>query len=130
MLQVIALFPSSTGAPSRGLRRDCLQCMLSVLMNLTHNNAAGTAAVVAAGGLEAAAHVVDSVLGPPEEEALFVRIADRCRDRSCREFQAGLWVWLQDHFTRAPGVHHTFMAVTLHSRPVLWCVLRCASFSV
>jgi len=79
VLQVTALFSSSTGAPSRGLRRDCLQCILSVLMNLTHNNAAGTAAVVAAGGLEAAAHVVDSVLGPPEEEALFVRIADRCR---------------------------------------------------
>lgn len=82
-LQVTALFPGSSGAPSRGLRRDCLQCMLSVLMNLTHNNAAGTAAVVAAGGLEAAAHVVDSVLGPPEEDTLFVRIADRCRLASC-----------------------------------------------
>ena len=51
--------------------------MLSVLMNLTHNNAAGTAAVAAAGGLKAAAHIVDGVLGPTEEEAIFVRIADR-----------------------------------------------------
>ena len=84
LLQVTAIFPNSAGPPSKGLRRDCLQCMLSVLMNLTHNNAAGTAAVVAARGLEAAACVVDSVLGPPEEEALFVRIADRCRAASCR----------------------------------------------
>ena len=77
MLQVTVLFPAGNGAPSRGLWRDSLQCMLSVLMNLTHNNTGGTSAVVAAGGLEAAAQVVDSVLGPPEEEAAFVRIADR-----------------------------------------------------
>lgn len=76
-LQVKRQFPSSDGAPGRGLWRECLQCMLSVLMNLTHNNPGGTAAVVQAGGLPAAAHVVDSVLGAPEEEAIFVRIADR-----------------------------------------------------
>ncbi len=75
--QVRRLFPSSGGAPGRGPWRECLQCMLSVLMNLTHNNAAGTAAVAAAGGLKAAAHIVDGVLGPTEEEAIFVRIADR-----------------------------------------------------
>ena len=65
--------------------------MLSVLMNLTHNNAAGTAAVMGAGGLAAAAHVVDSVLGPPEEEALFVRIADRCPVNSCWAGQAHVY---------------------------------------
>jgi hypothetical protein len=75
--QVAVLFPVEKGAPTRGMLRDALQCMLSVLMNLTHDNAAGCTAVVGAGGLATAAGIIDSILGPLEEEAVFVRLADR-----------------------------------------------------
>lgn len=66
------------GLPPRGPRREALQRALSVAMNLTHNNAAGAAAVVHAKGLEVAAGILDSVLGPPEDEPALVAIADRC----------------------------------------------------
>ncbi len=51
--------------------------MLSVLMNLTHNNGPGCAAILWADGLQTVISLIDAVLGPPEEEAIFVRIADR-----------------------------------------------------
>ena len=76
-LQAQALF-LERGVPGRGPRREALQAALSVAMNLTHNNAAGCAAVLGAGGLAAAAQLLDAVLGPPEEDAAFVAIADRC----------------------------------------------------
>ena len=65
--------------PARGAHREALQCMLSVLMNLTHDNGTGCAGVIGAGGLGAATGLIDSILGPPEEEPMFVRIADRYR---------------------------------------------------
>ncbi len=71
------LYPPSKGVPARGPHREALQCMLSVLMNLTHDNGAGCTAVIVAGGLSTAASLVDAILGPPEDEAIFVRIADR-----------------------------------------------------
>ncbi len=52
--------------------------MLSVLMNLTHNNGPGCSAVLGADGLQTVIGLIDALLGPPEEEADFVRIADRC----------------------------------------------------
>ena len=70
----------SGGFPGGGPRRDALQRMLSVAMNLTHNNGPGCAAVLAGDGLAMAARLLDAVLGPPEEEPAFVCIADRCRD--------------------------------------------------
>lgn len=77
MAQIQTLAPTDKGPPGRGPRRDVLQCMLSVLMNLTHNNAPGCAAVLDAGGLHIVISLIDAVLGPPEEEAIFVRVADR-----------------------------------------------------
>ncbi len=45
-----------------GLKKDVLRVLLAVLMNMTHNNEAGAAAVVAAGGLEAGAALLAKVL--------------------------------------------------------------------
>ncbi|BDA42662.1 hypothetical protein COCOBI_03-5550 [Coccomyxa sp. Obi] len=77
--QAQVLAPVEKGVPGRGPYRDALQCMLSVLMNLTHNNAPGCAAILWANGLQTVICLIDAVLGPPEEEAIFVRIADRRR---------------------------------------------------
>ncbi|KAK9909835.1 hypothetical protein WJX75_008174 [Coccomyxa subellipsoidea] len=71
--------PADKGVPARGPHRDALQRMLSVLMNLTHNNGPGCAAVLGADGLQTVIALIDSLLGPPEEEAAFVCIADRRR---------------------------------------------------
>lgn len=75
--QAQVLAPVEKGVPGRGPYRDALQCMLSVLMNLTHNNGPGCAAILWADGLHTVISLIDAVLGPPEEEAIFVRIADR-----------------------------------------------------
>ena len=75
--QAQVLAPVEKGVPGRGPYRDALQCMLSVLMNLTHNNGPGCAAILSADGLRTVICIIDAVLGPPEEEAIFVRIADR-----------------------------------------------------
>ena len=42
------------------------------------NSRGGCAGMLAAGALEAAARVVDGVMGPPEDDATFARITDRC----------------------------------------------------
>ena len=75
-VQAQALF-LERGVHGQGPRREALHSALSVAMNLTHNNAPGCSAVLAAGGLDTAARLLDAVLGPPEEEAAFVAIADR-----------------------------------------------------
>lgn len=74
--QAQALFLRA-GVPGRGPRREALLQLLAVALNLTHNNDAGAEAVLGAGGLGMAAGLLGSVLGPPEEEAALVRIADR-----------------------------------------------------
>ena len=47
-----------------------------VVVNVT-NSRGGCAGMLAAGALEAAARVVDGVMGPPEDDATFARITDR-----------------------------------------------------
>lgn len=47
-----------------GPRRECLHAALSVLMNVTHNNVPGCAAVMTAGGVRAVAGLLDRLLGP------------------------------------------------------------------
>lgn len=47
------------------------------MVNVT-NSRSGCAGMLAAGALEAAAAVVDGVMGPPEDDATFARITDRC----------------------------------------------------
>ena len=42
------------------------------------NSRGGCAGMLAAGALGAAARVVDGVMGPPEDDATFARITDRC----------------------------------------------------
>ena len=68
---------SAGAAGLQGMRREVLLCALAVLMNLTHSNAPGAAAVVEGGGGKVAAHLIDSVLGLPELDPTFVRAADR-----------------------------------------------------
>lgn len=52
-------------------------CARQVVVNVT-NSRGGCAGMLAAGALEAAARVVDGVMGPPEDDATFARITDRC----------------------------------------------------
>ena len=64
-----------------------------VVVNVT-NSRGGCAGMLAAGALEAAAAVVDGVMGPPEDDATFARITDRCSlPAHVRRVSAGRGCW-------------------------------------
>ena len=66
-----------------------MQPGLSVLMNLTHNNAAGQAAVAAAEDLEALAQLIGSLaaarLGPGKDSELWDPVITQYLKVSCRD---------------------------------------------
>ncbi len=50
---------------------------MQVMVNVT-SSSGGCCSLMDAGGLDVAAGVVDAVMGPPEAEAAFGRITDKC----------------------------------------------------
>ncbi|KAK9830945.1 hypothetical protein WJX81_000770 [Elliptochloris bilobata] len=98
--------------PGRGPWREALHCALSVVVNVT-NGSSGCGGMLNAGGLEAAARVVDAVMGPPELEAAFARITDRRRlveGADLVNVALGALINLAEH---APAHRARFVAVPL-----------------
>ena len=60
------------------------------------NSRCGCAGMLAAGALDAAVRVVDGVMGPPEEDATFARITDRCSFHGMTEWDPALRMALSD----------------------------------